>query len=434
MLGPQPQRLFPESEYLWFLLRTSEILGQSLDYHETLQNVATAAVSTIADLCIIDIGDVGDTQMVGAAHREAPNTAEFNGVSLHLESERDRPIHPVCQVLKTGKTFYAPHIDDRWIDEHASRPEHAAFMRRMQYTSMIVVPMVSQVFGLSGTLTLVTVQSGHAPFHEPAVNFAEGLGRMCASAIGKARLYDETHAAATMFQRAALPRTLPQVSGLQFFPYYQPASRTRVVGGDWYDAFLMPDGRIGISLGDVAGHGLHASAVMGSIRNALRTALISQSDIGRALDTVDYLLRNEYPDVPFCTAMLAIIDVDSMTLRLGSAGHPGPRIWDEASKTVIDPFVDRDLPLGLRELSARTQPRTIRLEGGLVVFYTDGLVECKRDLTDGERKLNEVIARPEIRNAADPAQAIREALVDCENYPDDDIAILVVRFTPQSIV
>lgn len=425
-----PQRLFPEGEYLSFLLKAIDILAVSLDYRETLDNVATSAVKTVADICIIDIGEAGNTQMVASAHRDPALTADLAGVGPHLESAPDRPIHPVCHVLKSGKTFFAPQIDERWIDQHASRPEHAVFMRRMHYTSLIVVPLTSQVFGLTGALTLATIRGGHAPFHGPAVEFAEGLGRMCASAIGKARLYGETHATATMFQHAALPRTLPHVPGLEFFPFYQPASRSQVVGGDWYDAFVIPDGRIGVSLGDVAGHGLQASVVMGSMRNALRTALLTEPDIGRALDTVDYLLRNEYPDVPFCTAMLAIVDMDAMTLRLGSAGHPGPRIWDDNSQKVIDPFVERDLPLGLRALSrARVTPRTVRLEGGLVVFYTDGLVECKRDSFDGERKLDEAISRLEVRTAPDPARAIRSAIVDCENYPDDDIAILAARFS-----
>lgn len=430
----QPEGPFPEGEYLSFILQAIDILARSLDYQDTLQNVATSAVMTVADICIIDISEAGNTTMVASAHREAALGSQFAEVGLHLDSVRDRPIHPVYHVLKTGETYYAPHIDGRWIDEHATRPEHAAFMRRMKYTSMIVVPLVSKVFGLTGALTLVTVEGGAAPFPRAAVKFAEGMGRMCAAAIAKAQVYSEAQATAATFQRAALPRSLPQVPKLQFFSYYQPASRSRTVGGDWYDAFIIPDGRIGVSVGDVAGHGLHASVAMGAMRNALRTALITEPDIGRALTTVDYLLRDEYPEIPFCTAIVAIIDVDAMTLRLQSAGHPGPRIFDEKSGTVIDPFTERDLPLGMRDLGREhPRPRTIRLEGGLVVFYTDGLVECNRNLFEGEESLNQAMMRADIRQADDPAQAIRAAMLDCASYPDDDIAILAVRFAPESV-
>lgn len=424
----QMPRIFPESEYLAFFIRATEALGQSLDYRQTLHNVAAAGVTTIADICIIDIGKAGETELAGAAQRDPEHNHDLQRVERHLESEPDRPIHPVCQVLKSAQTFYAPHIDDAWIDQHASCAEHAEFMRRMRYTSMIIIPLVSQVYGVAGALTLVTTAGGHAPYHTGAVTFAEALGRMCSAAIGKARLFTEAHATATTFQQAALPRIFPEVPGVQFFSYYEPAAKGLLVGGDWYDAFFMRDGRIGVTVGDVSGHGLQAASMMASIRNALRTALLMEPDIGRALDTVDHLFRTEYGGETFCTASLAIIDPDAMTLRLGSAGHPGPKIWDRAAGALTDPFVERDLPLGLRDLSAkRSQPRTIRLSSGLVVFYTDGLTECKRAPLSGERELDAVLRRAAVREADDPARAIRDAMMDCEHAPDD-IAILVARF------
>ena len=423
---------FPEAEHLQLFLRVTEMLGESLDYRQTLQSVAKAAVVTIADLCILDIGDSHDIELVGAAHRDSDLTRRLYAAGSHLQSKPGGAIHPVCQVLETGKTFYAPRINDEWIENHATGAEHASFMRQMKYTSMIVVPLISRVYGLTGAFTLVATADNHARFDSSTVAFAEGLGRLCSAAIGKARLYTEAHATATTFQQAALPRTFPQPKGIQFFSYYQPASKGMMVGGDWYDAFALPDGRLGLSVGDVSGHGLHACALMASMRNALRTALIMESDIAHALDAVDYLLRTEYGEPHYCTALLGIIDLEALTLRLGSAGHPTPIIWDARTGTLQKPFVEHGLPLGHRNLSqSRINPRTVRLNAGLIVFYTDGLVEYKRDIIDGERSLERAIMRADVRNAADPAHAIVDAMVDRDN-PDDDIAVFVVRLEPRA--
>lgn len=415
------------NHYLGLFLRSTEVLGESLDYRETLRNVCAAAVESIADICIIDLGPPGETEMVGAAHRDPARTRDTQSAGIHLESDPDRPMHPVCQVLLSGQTFYAPRIDEAWIDDHATRAEHRAFMVRMRYTSMIVAPLRSQIFGLTGTLSLVTTAGGREPFPPNALEFAEGLARLCAAAIGKARIFEEARAVASSFQQAALPRILPHPGALQFHAFYQPAREGVLVGGDWYDAFALPDGRIGVSVGDASGHGLTASVMMASVKNALRTSLIMEPDLGRALDTVDYLIRTEYSDGSFCTAALGIIDPGAMTLRLASAGHPGPMVWDPNVGAVTDPFTDRDLPLGLRDLAGgRARPKTISIAGGFVVFFTDGLVECGRDILTGEVALADTIARDDIRHAPDPAGAIREAIADCDKA-EDDIAILVMR-------
>jgi serine phosphatase RsbU (regulator of sigma subunit) len=166
---------------------------------------------------------------------------------------------------------------------------------------------------------------------------------------------------------------------------------------------------------------------MASVKNALRASMIMDPDIVRTLDAVDYMLRvDQHEPGLFCTALLGIVDPEAMTLRLAPAGHPGPKIWDFDKNAVVDPFSDRDLPLGLRDMSTRrTQPKTIRLEGGLVVFFTDGLLESTRDYVAGEQALERVISRRQVRDAADPARSIVNAM-QCANA-DDDVAILVLR-------
>lgn len=422
-------RLEADARYLMFLVQAGELLSSSLDYNETLKNVCRAAVTTVADICIIDLGEAGDTQLVAAAHRDSAETNRIfdEHAGSHLQSAPGRPIHPVCEVIKTGETFYAPQIDDAWIDAHATRPEHAAFMRSMHYASVLVVPIRSVIYGVTGALTLVTTKDGRPPFGDDAMLFAEDLGRRCGSAIGKARIHSEAVDTAMKFQQAALPHALPGLADAAFDVLYEPAASSLLVGGDWYDAFVLPDGRIAISIGDVEGHGLEAAVLMASTKNSLRTALVAQHDLLRALEACDYVFRSENQPDHFCTAMLAIYDPQRRALTCAPAGHPGPKIWSPSKAAVLDPFGGRGLPIGARDLAEPVPPSTIFLEkGALVVFYTDGLIERDRDPLAGDALLESAIERSSVREAARPAHAIYEAVIDGAAAADD-VAILTLQ-------
>lgn len=226
-----------------------------------------------------------------------------------------------------------------------------------------------------------------------------------------------------------MPRQLPELPGIEFNALYEPAT-SLLVGGDWYDVFRLPDGRIGISVGDVSGHGIEAAVVMQRVKNALQTALVVNPNLTTALESADYIVRNESPYAGqrhvFCTASLAILDPEVMTLTVSPAGHPGPKIWKPSTQEVIDPFTERALPLGLRDLQNDEVRQSMRLEEeSFVVFYTDGLVESEYDFLDGERRLAEAIATPEIRNARNPAFAIRANVV--RTVAHDDVAVLTFK-------
>jgi hypothetical protein len=418
------------SEYLTLLVQAGELLGQSLDFHESLRAVCDAAVSTVADICTIDLGTAGATTLVAAAHRDRNLTPQIMGAGSHLSADPGRPDHPVCQVISTGGSFFVQHVDDAWIERHATSKAHADFMRRMKYETLIVVPVSSQIYGIRGALTLVTTRDGRPPLRGPfALLLAQDLGRRCGAVIGKALVYGDVAAVAERFQRAALPRRLPEAPPFRFYSLYEPASTTMMIGGDWYDVFPLPDGRIGISIGDVAGHGAEAAVAMASIKNALQTALVVEPDLVKALDAADFVLRNEIAMGAardfFCTASLSILDPRAMTLTSAPAGHPGPKIW-QPSQGVTDPFVERAVPLGLRHLAPDPVQQSTTLErDSMVVYYTDGLVENEGEFLTGERKLEETIAHEQIRRAGDPALAIRNLMIESEKR--DDIAVLVLR-------
>ncbi|HEY9181116.1 MAG TPA: GAF domain-containing SpoIIE family protein phosphatase [Candidatus Baltobacteraceae bacterium] len=415
-----------ETRYLLFLVRAGEILGLSLDYHETLRNVCAAAVETVADICLLDLGEGNRTEMVAATHRVPGMTERLLRAGDFLAECEGYPRHSVCDVIENGTPLLIPSIDEAVIRKIATSEEHAQFMRDMEYRSLIVVPVVSQVQGILGALTLVRAHPSDERYDERALLFAEDLGRRCGSAISKSKLYSQTLEIAARLQLASLPRVLPQRPGVTFDAYYEPAEAETLVGGDWYDAFNLPDGRIGISVGDVSGHGVDAAAFMGSLRDALRTALYGQPDLLRALDIADYLIGEEFPDGRYATAQLCIYDPETRKLLGAAAGHPGPVIWTPDGG-VVDPFSERGMPLGTRHLGAGGQEMcSIELaEGSLAVFFTDGLLEWERDYMGGERALYEALRSEEVRCSAHPAKALRKTVVRGKHQ--DDIAVLTVR-------
>ncbi len=237
------------------------------------------------------------------------------------------------------------------------------------------------------------------------------------------------HSIATSFQNASLPTLPDRLPGLAIDAMYRPAVRDLEIGGDWYDAFPLIDGRVLVSIGDVAGKGLEASVVMSKVRQSIRVASQMQIDPAAILDAADGALRAEYPQT-FVTAHVGIFDRVEGVFTFASAGHPGPLVRQPDGEVVC---LDRSsLPLGLRtrEESALTDTFPVR-EGALFVFYTDGLTEATRDIATGERRLRDALAEPETIAAAHPAARLYDRVIDGEAR--DDVAILTVRVAPLAV-
>ncbi|MFN2449158.1 MAG: SpoIIE family protein phosphatase [Candidatus Baltobacteraceae bacterium] len=416
-----------DATYLRFLVEAGEILGASLDYHETLRNVCNAAVETVADICILNlVAESGETMLVAAAHREPSQTPALQTAGRFLHPEDARVKHAAIRVIESGKAVCVPEVNEPYIAANATSEEHAAFMRAMQYRSMIIVPVISSVKGVLGSLTLVRTPQSKARYDDNAMLFAEDLGRRCGIAISKAILFSETMTAATRMQLAALPRALPPGDGATFDAYYEPAQTQFLVGGDWYDAFVLPDGRYGISIGDISGHGIEAAALMVGLRDAIRALFYANLDLNDILTIADRLVEAEFPAGKYATAVIALYDPREHQLECAAAGHPGPLVWRGSEQNAADPFPERGLPLGLRKMCppANDHQRVRFAPGSLAVFFTDGLTEWQRDYLKGEADIMAALERREVRESAHPARAIRDAVVRGEH--PDDIALLTL--------
>src|SRR4051812_12096537 len=159
--------------------------------------------------------------------------------------------------------------------------------------------------------------------------FLEALAGQCALAVERALLFEREHRTAETLQRSLLPDSLPQLPGIQLAARYHPATRHVQVGGDWYDAFRLPDDRLAIAVGDVMGKGVLAAAGMGRVRNALRALALNDPRPAAVLSGLDRLFSATEDEEQFTTVAYAVIDPDTGAGVFSNAGHPPPLIVSE---------------------------------------------------------------------------------------------------------
>ena len=257
--------------------------------------------------------------------------------------------------------------------------------------------------------------------------FLEALAGQCALAVERASLFEREHTTAETLQRSLLPDRLPSVPGIILDARYLPVTRNMEIGGDWYDAFRLPDGRLAVAAGDVMGKGLSAAAGMGRVRNALRALALTDPRPAAVLAGLDRLFTATELDEQVTTVAYLVFDPVSGEGLAGNAGHPPPLLMSRDTPPRLD-LGEAGTPLGW---ASPRQQYVFRLPPGTTaVLYSDGLVENRRRGLDAG--LDELVsvaaqARPEV--AEDPAKLL-EYLVDAmlTGYEqDDDVTVLVLH-------
>jgi sigma-B regulation protein RsbU (phosphoserine phosphatase) len=235
----------------------------------------------------------------------------------------------------------------------------------------------------------------------------------------------EEHEIARRLQESMSAGDLPEAPGLEIGATYRPAVRGMQVGGDWYDAFWLADGRLGLVVGDVVGRGLEAAATMGQLRSATRALASTGLAPGALLEALDGFADRHRVGV-MATLVFAELDLRDRTMRFACAGHPPPMLvrgedrpallW-EGRSAPIDAFGGRG-----RE---RPEARCELGRAGLVLFYTDGLVERRgHDLDEGlEHVLDALVGWKDETPRALTETLVRNLASDAHL---DDVCILAV--------
>ncbi|MFI5977572.1 PP2C family protein-serine/threonine phosphatase [Streptomyces sp. NPDC051452] len=251
------------------------------------------------------------------------------------------------------------------------------------------------------------------------------LGSLTAQARRRAELQRTQVELAIALQRGMLPRDLPTAPGLHLAVRYAPANFGLNVGGDWYDAFAMPDGRIGLSIGDVQGHNIEAAAFMGQVRAGLRALASVSSEPGELLARTNDLLLSLGSEL-FATCTFMRLDPVTAVLESARAGHT-PYVWATADgkSGVVDD--EGGPPLGIGKGMEYPVTRHRLTTGGVFVLVTDGVVEGPSlNIEDG---LDQVVRLAGIAAVAGlEAHTLAGAVIKgAESVGhEDDAAVLVV--------
>jgi light-regulated signal transduction histidine kinase (bacteriophytochrome) len=233
-------------------------------------------------------------------------------------------------------------------------------------------------------------------------------------------LYRRTRSAlrvAETVQRSLLPESIPTLERWQLSAYYAPAAGGNV-GGDWYDAFQLRDGRLILLIGDVAGHGITAAGTMAQLRNALRAQLFAGAAPAEALNQLNDFCVHMLPSA-FATVIAARVDLNTGAVEAACAGHLIPYLTNSASGAVLAPIELRP-PIGIRGVTYASS-EFILVPGQGLVMYSDGLVERRGEVIDeGLDRLAETLGR----TSDAPASTIWTAMAS--GNVDDDVTIVVL--------
>jgi anti-sigma regulatory factor (Ser/Thr protein kinase)/GAF domain-containing protein len=319
---------------------------------------------------------------------------------------------PSVEVVRTGRPLWLAHDEVGQYSGLQDEPSGARLLR-----SVAAVPLsAGQV---AGALSLGW---------ERARTFGEGeraalmtVGNLIGSAMARARRFDEQRGNAETLQRSMLPAELPHIAGVSIGARYIPSAPGTSAGGDFYDAFLLEDGRVFLAIGDVVGHGVLAAAVMGQVRAGLRVLALRRPDPVQVLAGLDAFVASLGTEM-FATALVAVLDPDDGAIELAAAGHPAPMVR-RATDTQFLPVVAGP-PLGIA--AARTAYRTQLHQDDVFVLYTDGLVEVPGQSLDvGLGELAALVDRR--RDIADPRRFCSLLLGELGVGTDDTAVMVLTR-------
>jgi PAS domain S-box-containing protein len=408
---------------LEFLAQASQVLASSLDYQQTLRNVAGLAVGQIADWCAVDLfSEDGTREHVAVAHSD-PSKLEMAERLRRYEPEQLDPERGLGRVRHSSESLLYTEIPDELLVRAAVDAEHLQLLRSVGMRAALIVPMRVHERTI-GALTMVSADSGRS-FDQSDLELAEQIAERAALAVENARLYSERSEVARTLQRSLLPEALPDIPGWEVAALYRPAGRAHEVGGDFYDLWET-HGEWLVMIGDVTGKGAAAAAVTSLVRHAAWMAADFDSRPAQVLTRVDAALQRR-PELSVCTALCLRIAADRGTIAAG--GHPLPLLLSEDGVREIG---EPGTLLGAFAGVARSEAPFRMSPGETLVMVTDGVTDTVG--AHGERfgigRLCDVLAQVRTLSPNAIRQHVQAALEDFQVGPQaDDTAIMAMRFT-----
>jgi len=414
---------------LAFLAEASAELGRSLDYRDTLANVARLVVPRLADWCSVQLLQDGELRTVAVTHVDPQKVAFAREVQERYPVDGDAPTG-APNVVRTGVPELYPDITDEMLVGAAKDAQHLALIRELGLSSVLIVPLTSggTTFGV---ISMFAAESGRR--YGPAdLAFAEDLAGRAALAVAnaeefrrqKGRLAEITRIAEVV-QHAILPPVPPRSGSLDICTAYVSAAREALVGGDLYE-IVEVSGSVRLIIGDVRGKGLEAVRLATVVLGEFRAAAVEREDVAAVARQMDTRLRPYLGDEDFVTALIAEVDSEGCA-SIVCCGHPPALLFAGGRHSYLG--AEGSLPLGL---GADPRPVTAALDpGDRVLLYTDGILEARDPR--GEFIDLEQVAQAMGHGPLDTVlerihQQLREAV---GSALADDLALLVAEYRPE---
>ena len=392
-------------------LEPAELMGL------VVERIREAFRADMARILLIEPGLESDPRALGRAERARPGAELAVGAVAGFGSGDKPATVPIGDVLSQVVGEGRPVILDGLHGGAGLDPMLGAAAPRALMASPLTVKG-----RMAGVVEICTRKERRFTPEEESllVLMADRAGL----AIEHARAYEREVGTVEMLQHSLLPDRLPILPGVRIAARYLPGGAA--VGGDWYDAIPLEDGRVGLAMGDVVGHGLGAASLMGQLRHATRAYALDGHSPKGVLDRLDRLVRG-LPGAQMATLLYMVVDSDLTTVRFASAGHVPPLV---VSQDADARFLEGapNPPLGVFDSSGHEE-LTVKVEpGSTIVLYTDGLVEERGVSIDAGLEA----LRRAARHPADPVD-LCEHLVDSmlSIHPaHDDIAVLALQALP----
>ena len=398
----------------------SRTFAQSLSLETTLDVLASSIVELLGvDAAVIRMPDERGTELVARSVHVDDERVDLAARAL-LSRAQPLPRRELLALLRRSE----PLIIDAELAESfgGALSLLAPFLRRGSSAALIPIATPAE---LLATLTIISLHPGR-PVAGEIAETALSIAGQAALAIDNARLYGQQKAFADTMQRSLLPRTAPELPGLELGDVYESAAKVEV-GGDVYDYLTLGDGRLAVVLGDVTGHGVDATADMAMAKYVFRSLAREHPDPGTFLAAANEVVSSEIGPGRFITMVELVLDAAGGEVACASAGHPPPRLVLPDGTVATIPA--RGLALGIdapQVYDTVTEPFP---PGAIVVAYTDGVIEARRGGEQfGLERLDALLAD----RRGLPPQAIAEAaLAACRDWTEgelsDDFAVVVVK-------
>jgi GAF domain-containing protein len=412
------------------LADVSAVLGDSLDYEETLPRAARLVASRLVDWCTVHLLDDGRIGLLVIAHDDGEHSAAVEQLLTGHPVGLNDPAGAGA-VIRTGRPETYEDITEEVLTGAARTPEHLDLLRTLSLGAAVTVPLTVRRRTV-GALTLANQRP--RPFPPDISTLAGELAGRVANAVDNARNFRHQARLARSLQASLLPPTLPDIPGVELGARYAAGSAGLDVGGDFYDVFPVDAHRSVIVLGDVCGRGVDAATTASLVRHTFRSAALAEpSPAAIVAHLNEVLLRQREPgryEPRFCTAVVAAVAVagDAVAVTLAVAGHPLPvlRRVDGTVSTVGEP----GSLVGVTDRAEVTETRILLLPGDALVCYTDGVTERRNgdSFYELDRLMQTVALAPD--NADGLAGAVEDSVVAFAPHPlGDDLAVMVLRAT-----